>query len=137
MLLATSDSARAFRNATGIRPDSGRTLFAHCVTDQRARGCTVHHRARYDTQGKAILPSKAPRMMKKRIPALRSEREEARFWDSHDSTEYLGDLQEDRETVFVRPENGLIQLGARTWRLVLAEAKRRKTTPARLVDSCI
>lgn len=31
--------------------------------------------------------------MTKKIPEFRSEEEEALFWDSHDSTEYLDDLE--------------------------------------------
>ena len=37
-----------------------------------------------------------------RIPRFRSEAEEARFWDTHDSTEFLADLRPVRLT-FSRP----------------------------------
>ncbi len=72
--------------------------------------------------------------MKKRLPTFRSEKEEARFWDTHDSTDFLSNLQEDTETVFVRPEMGFIEVRPATWRRLLKEAKRRRTTPQRLVQ---
>ena len=71
--------------------------------------------------------------MKKRIPTFRSEKKEARFWDAHDSTDFLSELEEDSGIVFVRPETGLIEVHPETWRRVLQEAKRRRTTPQRLV----
>src|SRR5688572_15223663 len=45
--------------------------------------------------------------MRTLIPIFRDENEEARFWDTHDSTEYLAEFEEDSETIFVRPENSL------------------------------
>ncbi len=71
--------------------------------------------------------------MTKRLPTFRSERHEARFWDTHDSTDYLDQFEDDLETVFVRPESGLVEIGKETWRQLLREAKRRRTTPAALV----
>ena len=38
-----------------------------------------------------------------RIPHFRSEAEEARFWDTHDSTEFLGELKPAKLT-FARPK---------------------------------
>ena len=72
--------------------------------------------------------------MKDRIPGFRNEKEEARFWDAHDSIDFRADLEEDQETVFVRPEIGLIEVPASTWKRLLHEARRRRSTPQRLVQ---
>ncbi len=72
--------------------------------------------------------------MKTKIPRFKSEAEEAAFWDTHDVTDLLDELEEDTSTVFVRPENGVIELGSAVWRRVVKEAKRRRTTPQRLVQ---
>jgi predicted DNA binding CopG/RHH family protein len=47
----------------------------------------------------------------KRIPTFKSEQEEAEFWDTHDSTDYLGDT-ETVESTFVdaRPQKRSISL---------------------------
>ncbi len=76
-------------------------------------------------------------MKKKTLTKFRSEHDEAKFWDSHDTTEYLDEFEDDVETIFVRPESGVIELSKSTWRELLREAKRRRTTPARLVDRWI
>ncbi len=73
--------------------------------------------------------------MSKKIPRFRSERAEREFWDRHDSTEYLDQLADDDETVFVRPENGVIEVNAATWRRLLKAAQRRRTTPSQLVNA--
>ncbi len=73
-------------------------------------------------------------MMKPKLPGFRNAQEEAKFWDVHDSTDYLGDLQKDTETIFVRPEVGVIELGSAMWKRLQAEARRRRTTPQRLVQ---
>ena len=72
--------------------------------------------------------------MKERIPSFRSEKEEAKFWDTHDSTDFRSDLEEDQETVFVRPEIGVIEVRSATWQRLVREARRRRTTPQRLVQ---
>jgi hypothetical protein len=72
--------------------------------------------------------------MKDRIPEFRDEKEEARFWETHDSTDFRSDLDEDRETVFVRPEIGVIEVRSSTWQRLVREARRRRTTPQRLVQ---
>jgi len=46
----------------------------------------------------------------RQIPQFRSVKDEARFWDTHDSTEFLNELEEDKATVFVRPELGFIEV---------------------------
>jgi len=72
--------------------------------------------------------------MKDRIPSFRNEKEEARFWDTRDSTDFRSDLEEDQDTVFVRPEIGVIEVRSSTWRQLEREARRRRTTPQRLVQ---
>ena len=72
--------------------------------------------------------------MNKKIPRFRSEHEEREFWDSHDSIDYLDELEDDDDTIFVRPENGVVELSGTTWRKLLKEASRQRTTPARLVS---
>lgn len=72
--------------------------------------------------------------MSKKIPRFRSEQEERHFWDTHDSTDYLDEFEDDFDTIFVRPENGIVELSGPTWRQLLTEAKRRRTTPERLVN---
>jgi hypothetical protein len=72
--------------------------------------------------------------MKDRIPNFRDEKEEARFWETHDSTDFRSDLVEDHETVFVRPEIGVIEVRSSTWQRLVREARRRRTTPQRLVQ---
>jgi hypothetical protein len=72
--------------------------------------------------------------MSKKLPRFHSEREEAEFWSAHDSTEFLDEFEDDAETVFVRPEKGIIEVGKSTWQDLLREAKRRRTTPARLAN---
>ena len=72
--------------------------------------------------------------MKDRIPEFRDEKAEARFWETHDSTDFRSDLEEDHETVFVRPEIGVIEVRSSTWQRLVREARRRRTTPQRLVQ---
>lgn len=72
--------------------------------------------------------------MSKKVPRFRSERQEAEFWDTHDSTDYPEEFEDDPETVFVRPESGVVELSKSTWRDLVRAAKRRRTTPARLVN---
>ena len=72
--------------------------------------------------------------MKKRIPKFRNVKEEAQFGDTHDSTDYLDEFDEDTETIFVRPENGIVELKTKLWKKLVQEAKRRHMTPASLID---
>jgi hypothetical protein len=71
--------------------------------------------------------------MSQRLPTPRNDADEAAFWDEHDATDFLADLEPDHDTVFVRPEAGIVELGQDTWREIARVARRRKTTPARLV----
>jgi hypothetical protein len=75
--------------------------------------------------------------MSKRLPKFRSEAAEARFWETHDATEFLEDLSEDTETVFVRPETGVVELRRGTWRRLTHLARQRRTTPVRLLQRWI
>lgn len=43
--------------------------------------------------------------MKDRIPEFRNEKEEAKFWDTHDSTDFQSELKKDRLTKFVQRQN--------------------------------
>jgi len=72
--------------------------------------------------------------MIKKIPEFRDESEEARFWDSQDAADFLSELEDDRSTVFVRPEAGVVTLGGEAWQNLLGAARRRRTTPARLLQ---
>jgi len=44
----------------------------------------------------------------RRYTSFRGEKEEAEFWDTHDSTDFQSELEEDRETVFERRSPGMI-----------------------------
>jgi len=72
--------------------------------------------------------------MKNGLPGFRNEKEEARFWETHDSTDFQSELEQDDETVFVRPEIGVIEVRPTTWKRLLREARRRRTTPQRLIQ---
>ncbi|MEW6250644.1 MAG: CopG family antitoxin [Planctomycetota bacterium] len=73
--------------------------------------------------------------MKRRVPEFRSDAEEAAFWDTHDTTEYA--LVDDPDTIFVRPEAGLVELRGEVWARLVRTARRRRTTPARLLERWI
>jgi predicted DNA binding CopG/RHH family protein len=45
-----------------------------------------------------------------KIPKFKNVKEERAFWDSHDSTDYLGDFKETKDVVFVRPKKQVISL---------------------------
>lgn len=75
--------------------------------------------------------------MRKRVPTFRNDEEAAAFWDTHDSTDYLADLPVDTQIVFVRPEARLIQVSELVWKAILDAARRRRTTPARLVSQLL
>lgn len=75
--------------------------------------------------------------MTKKVPEFRRDADEAAFWDTHDLTEFLGDLETDSETIFVRPEVGVIELSGETWLEIARLARRKRTTPARLVQKWV
>ncbi|HEY3243648.1 MAG TPA: CopG family antitoxin [Phycisphaerae bacterium] len=70
--------------------------------------------------------------MRKRIPKFRSTQEEAEFWDTHDSTDYLHELEDANDVIFVPPDFLFVELNKSLWRELVHEAKRRRTTPTRL-----
>lgn len=72
--------------------------------------------------------------MTRKLPKFKSEAQEAKFWDSHDSTDYTDELEDDPQTVFIRPEAGMIELRGELWERIVRLAWRRKTTPNRLVE---
>jgi len=89
----------------------------------------MYHRTADDREGTTFVsPTKAEKM-KKRIPRFKTEKDEARFWDAHDSTDFLAELEEDVDSVFVRPKVGVIEVRPATWRKLLVAARSRRTTP--------
>lgn len=72
--------------------------------------------------------------MSEKLPEFHSEAAEAAFWDKHDTTEFLAELVEDRATVFARPEAGIVELSKEAWLELARAARRRGTTPARLLQ---
>jgi len=46
----------------------------------------------------------------KALPQFRSLQEEAEFWDTHDTTEFLSEFEEADDVVFVRPEMQVVSL---------------------------
>ncbi len=133
MLLAPPCSQVSTGNPPGVRANGRGALPAGRATGQERGDGPLHHGPTDDHQGKTLLPTETTGKMTKRLPTFRSDRQEARFWDTHDSTDYLDQLEDDLETVFVRPESGLIEIGKETWQQLLREAKRRRTTPAALI----
>ncbi len=45
-----------------------------------------------------------------KVPKLKNVKEERKFWDSHESTDYLDDFEEAKDVVFVRPKKQVISL---------------------------
>jgi len=45
-----------------------------------------------------------------KVPKFKSLKDERKFWDSHDSTDYLDDFEETKDVVFVRPKKQVISL---------------------------
>ncbi len=58
---------------------------------------------------------------KGRLPKIDSIQKLARFWDTHDLTDFEGDLEEVREPVFVRAKNRVLTVS-----LKASEAQRLK-----------
>lgn len=48
--------------------------------------------------------------VRKKIPVFRSEAEEATFWSTHDSTEYLKETKEVKGVTFARSKKKLVSL---------------------------
>jgi predicted DNA binding CopG/RHH family protein len=45
-----------------------------------------------------------------KVPKFKNVKEERKFWDSHESTNYLDDFKEAKDVVFVRPKKQVISL---------------------------
>jgi predicted DNA binding CopG/RHH family protein len=45
-----------------------------------------------------------------KTPKFKNMKEERKFWESHDSTDYLDDFEEAKDVVFVRPKKQVISL---------------------------
>jgi predicted DNA binding CopG/RHH family protein len=45
-----------------------------------------------------------------KVPKFKSLKEEREFWETHDSTEYLDDLEVADDVVFVRPKKEVLSL---------------------------
>ena len=45
-----------------------------------------------------------------KVPKFKNVKEERKFWDTHESTEYLDDFEAEKDVVFVRPKKQVISL---------------------------
>ena len=45
-----------------------------------------------------------------KVPQFKNLKEERKFWDTHDSTDYHHDFKRDKNVVFVRPKKEVISL---------------------------
>ena len=45
-----------------------------------------------------------------KMPKFKNLKEERKFWDTHDSTDYLDDFEQAKDVVFVRPKKEVISL---------------------------
>ncbi len=45
-----------------------------------------------------------------KAPKFKNIKEERKFWDGHESTDYLDDFEETKDVVFVRPKKQVISL---------------------------
>ena len=45
-----------------------------------------------------------------KVPKVKNIKEERKFWDTHDSTDYLDDFEEAKDVVFVRPKKQVMSL---------------------------
>lgn len=45
-----------------------------------------------------------------KVPKFKNLKEEREFWDTHNSTDYLGDFEVAKDVVFVRPKKEVISL---------------------------
>ena len=49
-------------------------------------------------------------MKKSKIPKFKSIEEEANFWDTHDTTEFLDEFEVAHDLVFIRPEAQVVSI---------------------------
>ena len=69
-----------------------------------------------------------------RIPVFRSRQEEAEWWDNHDVTDYLDELEPVKVTVSDElSETVTIRLGATVMKHIRASARERGIDPASLL----
>ena len=45
-----------------------------------------------------------------KVPKFKNLKEEREFWDTHDTTEYIDDLEVGEDVIFVRPKKEVISL---------------------------
>ena len=45
-----------------------------------------------------------------KVPKVKNIKEDRKFWDTHDSTDYLDDFEEAKDVVFVRPKKQVVTL---------------------------
>ena len=45
-----------------------------------------------------------------KTPKFKNIKEERKFWDAHESTDYLDDFEDTKDVVFVRPKKQVISL---------------------------
>ena len=76
---------------------------------------------------------------KKKLPVFKSDAEEARFWDTHDSTDYLDDMEEVHDVRFAPPRKRVIalRLDPPTLARVKAIAQRRGVAYTSLIRTWI
>jgi hypothetical protein len=72
-------------------------------------------------------------MKKSKLPATDSIDELARFWDTHDLTDFEDELEEVREPVFVRRKVIKVQLETPAAQAVKELAQAKGVTPGELV----
>ena len=45
-----------------------------------------------------------------KVPKFKNVKEERKFWDTHESTDYLDEFEDTKDVVFVRPRKQVISL---------------------------
>jgi hypothetical protein len=71
------------------------------------------------------------------LPKTDSISELARFWDTHDLTDFEGELEEVAEPVFVRPADLTVRLAPADARALHALASKRRVSEAELVSQWV
>ena len=66
-----------------------------------------------------------------------SYEEAAEFWDSHDTTDYLGDSETVKVNSELRERHFAIEIDLAVAVILRKEAKRRGTTPSRLANDLL
>jgi predicted DNA binding CopG/RHH family protein len=77
-------------------------------------------------------------MMKaNKLPITDSIQELARFWDSHDLTEFEGELKEATEPVFVRDDSISLRLSSRDAKAIRRLAESKGISQAKLIQEWV